>query len=255
MAFDGRRFRRRKKEQVFAEGYLLDHADVVTPQFNRQDETYFLFGREDPAVDVRYDVGTMAVTLKDKYTASVLEKLITDHDPDDTTSVMEFNITQTRPVSIFANVQNETNTAYTKCYYIPGWAAGIAPPTGNPNDKADRPFTGNSGLMRTFEKAWIRTVRVASGGSMTMSPVVPVQIPETGVYAVSLKAVQDNGIDPFDMEEITVTTAMVDATGAIDDAEIQAQLQVVTEWSHAFVYVLQTGSGVYPNVGMDKLRG
>lgn len=251
--FDGRRFRRRKAEQIFVEGYYIDHADVFTPGLNAQDETMFLFGRDDPATDKRYDVGTLQITLKDLYSSNVLEKVLTDHDPD-ATGVLEMNVKQMRPVSVFANVKNALGTAWTKSIYIPGWSAGLAPPSGNPNDKTDRVFTGNSGLMRLFDGAWIQGKRVASGGSMTLG-VTPVEVETSNKFAVAVQALFDNGTDPFDMEEVEVTEAMVTSSGGISDDEITLQLGALTSWTHAYVMFLQTGSGIYPNVAIGKMRG
>ncbi len=250
MAFTGRRFRRRKTEQIFVEGYYIDHADVFTPGLNAQDETMFLFGRNDPATDKRYDVGTLQITLKDLYPANQLEKILTDHDPDGT-GVIEMTTEQMREVSLFVNVKNQLGTAWIKSMYIPNWSAGLAPPSGNPNDKTDRVFTGNSGLPRMFDGAWINTVKVASGGAMALG-VTPVELENSGIFAVSCQVIDETA--GFDMEEIPVTAAMVDLTGAIDDAEITAQLGSLTQWTDAFFFFLQTGSGVYPNVIPGKLR-
>jgi len=73
---------------------------------------------------------------------------------------------------------------------------------------------------------------------------------------VSVKALNVVGSAPnevIDQEEVGVTAAMVTNAGNVVFSEILALLQSLTVVTHAAVYYLSTGTGVYPAVKPDKL--
>jgi hypothetical protein len=95
--------------------------------------------------------------------------------------------------------------------------------------------------------------------------VTPIPVPTGALsgnppekYAISVKAINDTvsaagGL--FDQEEVTVTAAMVTSAGNVIFAEIMSQTTLAAV-THAAVYYLSSGTGVYPATAAkpDKLR-
>lgn len=252
MATEGRRFRRRKKEDVFVEGYFIDTAIDASPNIDRQDETFHLFGKDSPDLDVQHNFGTLSLAILDKYTNNALLDIATGHNPDDGLP-HQYKVDGMTSVTVFANVKDERNTKYVKSWFMQGWSPGLPVPSGDPNSKAQFTLTGNGKLPRLFEGLWIKTKKVASGVAVTLGGDIPVEVPdETGIYAVAVKALDQTST--FEQEDVTPTTAMVTSAGNVSFAEIEAQVQDLNDVTHAFVYYLQSGTGVHPNVVMGKLR-
>lgn len=252
MALEGKRFRRRKKEDIQIEGYFVDHATDVTPGVDRADETHHLYGKDSPETDVQHNMGTLSLTVLDKFTNNAILDLITNQNPD-AGGAKQYRAQDLISAHIWANVKDEKNTKYIKSWFLGGWSPGLPLPSGDVNAKAQRVLTGNANLPREFESAWIKMKKVASGGSPTLGGDVPVLVPgESGIYAVAVKAIKDSG-GVFEQEDVDVTAAMISGAGAISFAEIGAQASISAP-THAAVYYLQTGTGVYPAVKSDKLR-
>lgn len=252
MATEGRRYRRRKKEDVFSEGYFVDTAIDVSPSVDRQDETFHIFGKDSPDLDVQHNFGTLSLAILDKYTNNAILDLANGLDPAATTA-KQYKVDLLTSMHVFANVKNERNTQYVKSWFMPGWSPGLPVPSGDPNAKAQFTMTGNGKLPRLFEGLWIKTAKVASGGAATLGGDIPVEVPsETGIYAIAVKALNEAG-GTIQQEDVTPSAAMVDSTGAVDFAEINAQVQDLAAVTDAFVYYLQSGTGVYPTVTWGKL--
>jgi hypothetical protein len=245
----GRRFRRRKKEVLFVEGVYIDHADVLTPGVDRNDETFHIFGIDSPETDVQHNYGTLTIGVLDKYTSNAILDLVTQQDPADT-APRQYRVPDLQTVDVWANVKDEGNTKYVKSYYFKGWAPGMPVPSGDPNAKAAYQVSGNAELPRQFHGAWVTSKKVSSGSpSLGVSPLL---VPLETVYALSIRAIdQTSG---FEQEEIDVTSTMVLSNGTVSFTEIAAAASVVTSPTHAFVVFLQSGTGVYPNVKPDSLR-
>ena len=252
MATKGRRFRRRKKEVIFVEGYFLDHANDAVPGVDRADETFHLYGFDSPETDIQHNYGTLSLGLLDKYTNNALLDLVTQQDPA-ATGPKQYKVDDLVGVHVWANVKDEKNTKYVKAWFIGSWNAGLPLPSGDPNAKAQITVSGNGDLPREFEGCWITTKKVASGGSPTLG-VTPVQVPgETGIYAVAIKALDETG-GGFAQEDVIPASTMVSSSGAITMSAIQAVLTTLTTVTDVFVYFLQSGTGVYPSILPDKLR-
>jgi hypothetical protein len=252
MATEGRRFRRRKKEDLFAAGYNLDTAIDASPNVDRQDETFHVFGKDSPELDVQHNFGSLSIAILDKYTNNALLDLASGLDPD-SAAIKQYKVDLLTSINMFANVKDQLNSRYVKSWFMQGWTPGLPVPSGDPNAKAQFTVTGNGKLPRLFEGAWIKTKKVASGGAATLGGDIPVEVPsETGIYAVAVQAL--NAGPPFEQEDVVPSAAMVTAGGSVVFSEIDAQVQDLTTVTHAMVYYLQTGSGVYPNIVFGRLR-
>lgn len=254
MALSGRRYRRRKKEALFVEGYFIDHANVLTPGVNETDETFHMFGKDSPDLDKQVNFGTLTIGILDKFANNELLDLLTEQDPD-ASGPREYNVNVLQSADVWANVKDEINSRYIRSWMIKSWSPGLPVPSGNPEAKAVFTIAGNGELPRLFEGVWIQAAKVASGGGATLGGDTPVEVPpSTGLYAVSIKAITDVGGD-FNQEDISVSSDMVDNAGSVDFAEIEAFVTTLTlPLTHAYILYLQSGTGVYPNVQPDKLR-
>lgn len=248
MALAGRRFRRRKKEDIFCEGYFINHANVATPDVNQQDEIFHLFGKDSPETDRLQNYGTLTLTVLDLYTNNAILDLITGNDPGVST-VRQYKTDDLTSVHIWANVKNALNTQYVKSWILESWNPGMPMPSGNPEAKAAVSIVGNANLPRQFQGAFISMKKVASGAANIGD--TPVLVPGETNYAVAVKALNIGSV--LDAEEVPVSAAMISSSGAISWSEVLANI-TLTPITHLAVYYLKTGAGVYPTVAPDKLR-
>lgn len=256
MPLEGRRFRRRKKEDVFVEGYFIDHATDVMPTADRSDEVHQIYGKDSPELDVQHNQGALTITVLDKFTSNDLLDLITGQNPA-AALPRQYNADALTSVHAWGNVKSARNAQYIRSWFLGGWSPGVPVPTGDANAKAAWQLAGNGDLPRIFEGAWIKSKKVQSGGSPVLGDA-PVLVPNETVYAVAVKAIRDVA-GSFDQLDVTVTPGMVSSTGVVSFAEIEAQAATwqggpLASITHAMVYFLQTGAGVYPAAGMGKLR-
>jgi hypothetical protein len=237
---------------VFVEGYFIDTAIDVSPSVDRQDETFHIFGKDSPDLDVQHNFGTLSLAILDKFTNNAILDLVNGLNPA-SVAARQYKVDLLTSVHVFANVKDEKNTRYVKSWFVPGWSAGLPVPSGDPNSKAQFTMTGNGKLPRLFEGLWIKTAKVASGGAATLGGDIPVEVPsETGIYAIAVKALNETG-GTILQEDVIPSAAMVDSTGAVDFSEIDAQVQDLAAVTDAFVYYLQSGTGVYPTVVYGQL--
>jgi len=252
MPLEGRRFRRRKKEDIFAEGFFIDHATDVTPNVDKSDESNHLYGKDSPEADVQHNQGTLTIAVLDKFSNNALMDLITGQDPA-AALPKRYDIDDLTSVHVWANVRDRKNTQYIKSWLIAGWSPGMPLPSGDANAKAQVQMQGNGNLPRQFEGAWIKSAKVASGASPVPLGSTPVIVPglPANMYAISVRAI-NSGANLFDQEELDVTPTLVTAAGLVwPEVLTQTSLAAVT---HAMVLFLQTGAGIYPTVTMGKLR-
>jgi hypothetical protein len=252
MALEGRRFRRRRKEQVFVEGYFLDHATDVLPGIDRTEETHNLFGSDIPETDVQQNVGSLSLNVLDKFANNAILDLITQQDPGGALP-RQYRAEDITAVHVWANVKNAKNTAFIRSWIVEGWTPGMPYPVGGPEAKTAFQMQGPGNKPRMFEGAWIKSKKVASGASPTLGDT-PVVVPlEANIYAVAVKAIYDQG-GTFEQQDIPITATVVNSSGAIAMAEVLAAATEITGVTHVMAYYLQTGTGVYPTVTMGKLR-
>lgn len=249
----GRRFRRRKKEVLFVEGYYIDHANDIVPGLDRQDEQFHVFGNDSPETDVQHNYGTLQIGILDKETSNALLDLVTNQNPE-STAHRQYRVQDLTSVDVWMNVKDSGNTKYIKALLFTGWTPGMPLPSGAPNDKATYSVTGNSDLPRQFQGVWIDAVKVASGAANIGA--TPVSIPgETNIFALRIKAINAVAQTSFDQISVPVSTAMVSSTGAITwSAILSAVGSDLPAVTHAYILYLQSGTGVYPNEQPGKLR-
>lgn len=251
MATGGRRFRRRKFEDIMVEGYFIDHAMDVIPSFEETDETFHLYGKNDPDTDKQINVGRLQLSVYDKYTNNAILDLATGNDPGvGVTVVKQYRTADLTAISVWGNVKNQVQTAYVKSYFVPNWTPGMPMPSGGANDKAQFQFNGQSGLHEMFENAWITGRKVASSALMAVN-ATPVVLPrEANIYAIRIMAINDlTGTGgQFETEDIAPTNAMFPQTGILSIAAIGPAVTQLATVSHVYVNFLQTGAGIYPTV-------
>lgn len=262
MAQEGRRFRRRKKEDVFVCGYFLDHATDVTPGVGNQDEQHFLYGKDNPEVDSQPTVGSLSVTILEKFSNNDILAILTGQNPD-AANPKQFRAEDMGSVHIWGNVKDAKNSKYIKSWILTGWTPALpVPGPGGANEKTTRQITGNGDLPRFFEGAWIKSKKIASGASPASLGDTPVAVPNetdpnTGAqnYAVAVKAIRDAG-GVFEQEEIPVTSTLVSSTGGVSFTEMNTTAKELSgPITHAMIYYLQSGTGVHPTIVQGKLRG
>jgi len=254
---------RKQRITRFIDGYFVDNANVATPDVNKTDETFHVFGKDSPESDVLNNYGTLTLGLLDKYTSNAILDLITGQDPGDT-APHRYQADDLGTVHVWANIKDAKNTQYLKSWFLGGWAPGLPMPSGNPEAKAAVSIVGNGHLPEQYQGCFVMMKKVSSGAAVSMG-VTPIPVPTGSLsgnppekYAISVKAINDTTASPggkFDQEEVTVTAAMVTSAGTVVFSEIMSQttLPAVT---HAAVYYLSSGTGVYPTASAkpDKLR-
>ena len=251
MATSGRRFRRRKVEDVFCEGYFIDHAFDVMPSFEETDETFHIYGQNSPDTDKQINVGRLQISVYDKFTNNAILDLATGNDPGvGITVVRQYRVPDLAAISVWGNVKNQAQSAYVKSYFVPNWTPGLPMPSGGANDKAQFQFNGQAGLPQMFENAWITGKKVASSALMAVG-ATPVELPkQTNIFAIRIMAINDltGSGGAFETEDIAPTNAMFPNTGILSIADIGPAVTSLATVSHVYVNYLQTGTGIYPTV-------
>lgn len=246
-AVEGRKWRRRKKEDVQIEGYAIDSVTDLGPSIDRADETFHEYGKDSPSTDVQHNFSSLTMTVLDKFDSNDILSLITGQDPA-AAGAKQYRVQDLTSVHVWANVKDQKNTKYIRSWFIAGWSPGMPMPAGDPNAKAQWQMTGNGNLPRVFEGAWVKMKKVASGAGMTITDA-PVPVPgETNIYAIGVKVYKSS---TKEQDEVDVTAAMVEASGAVHPSEIAKQTTLV--YTDVLVYYLQSGTGVWPTVQSSKL--
>src|SRR5687768_10726294 len=100
MSTSGRRFRRRKKEDLFVEGYFIDHANDLMPGLDRNEEIHHLYGKDSPETDIQHNVGTLTIGVLDKFVNNAILDLITGQDPGIVTPAGTISATPVRQFNV-----------------------------------------------------------------------------------------------------------------------------------------------------------
>ena len=77
----------------------------------------------------------------------------------------------------------------------------------------------------------------------------PLPVPqETGIYAVQVQGLQISG-STLSQESVAVSNLMVSSSGAVDFGAIEGALtDLDAPLTHALIFYLQSGTGVYPSI-------
>ena len=255
MALKASDFPKRKKEQLFVEGYEIDCANDITPGFGNTEETFHFFGASQPVLDNRVDNGTLSIALLEKRKANnKFLDVLHRYDPDDT-STRKYNWESMNEVTVWVNRKNAAGTQYEKAIVYPDWMPTPGLPTGAAKDPGVRTFAGNCEVPQEFTQPIIaEKIAVSSGAggyTGTLSKATPLEIPvNTGKYAVKVLAIEEtrsgNTITKFNTEDIEIKSSTVTSGGAVTIA--QSDLDEIGGPNYVYVlYLYDKSQGIHPD--------
>jgi len=250
--------RKRKKEDVFVEGYLLQNVTELTPGIDSTDDSVDVFSDDDPVTDKIIDNGTLSMTIRDKYGDLTLQSLVTGQDPG-ATGDKQFYYSAVSPVSVWTNIRNAANTEYTGSVLYNDWTPTPGLPTGGAGDKSSRTYTGQTKIPKEFNQPLSARLVVDSTPYFTWGSAAESDIPQvpgtSSVLAVRLLAMDSTN---YAFEDITPTAGMVQwsASGTrweVDFTAIEAALTSLTAGAVDQAYVIflyDKTLGIYPTAGL-----
>ena len=261
---------KRKKEHVFAEGYVVDVATELTGGVAATEEVIHIYGQDDPITDITADNATLTITVYDKKENNRLLEALQRIDPGTATS-WTYDWANVYETTIWANRFNVTNTEYTRSALYKNWLPVPGMTAGDASAKGTRTFAGNAGLPKEYslpilgEKLALTTGASGTSWTATIAKATPQAVPavtvEPGVtattlYAIRVMAIQEErsgtSLTKFDIEDLDITAAMVGVAGAVTingAAAPTGDLNKLTWATHVYINYLYTAStGVYPTV-------
>ena len=261
---------KRKKENVFAEGYEIDVATELTGGVAATEEVIHIYGQDDPITDITADNATLTITVYDKKENNRLLEALQRIDPGTATS-WTYDWANVYETTIWANRFNVTNTEYTRSALYKNWLPVPGMTAGDASAKGTRTFAGNAGLPKEYslpilgEKLALTTGASGTSWTATIAKATPQAVPavtvEPGVtattlYAIRVMAIQEErsgtSLTKFDIEDLDITAAMVGVAGAVTingAAAPTGDLNKLTWATHVYINYLYTAStGVYPTV-------
>lgn len=269
---------RRKREELFIEGYFVEAADDVTAGVDSTDETIHLLGKPSPLVGVSVDNGNVSVTiLRENAAGQNLVQVITDNDPSATDLSGAKRIAWDAVVArnLWINTTNHARTMYLGGTFYPQWIPSITGPAGAPNDRGRRTFAGKSSIPVEITGAGVSIqCRLVLSGNQHAIPgdaksgnsifvnsgTGLIAVPGKGtttapVYALGITTIASGSATSWTWDFIdgdSVTASMILATGRLEWSAIAAASDVVP--SHAMVYYIFSGTGIYPASGFSPSK-
>jgi hypothetical protein len=257
---------KRKKENVFVEGYAVDCATELTGAVDASSEVAHVYGQDDAIKDVTVNTGTLSLTVYDKKSNNVLLDSLQQIDPDDTGTKV-YNWNNIYNTSVWANRFNADNTQYTRGVFYGKWIPVPGMTTGDTNAKGTRTFAGNCDVPKEYNQPILgekkKLTTGASGTTWTTSlSYTPLQVNpgETpALYAIRVVAIQETRsgttITEIGQDDLVIDAAMV-TSGKTVTVEL-GDLSTLSWATHVYVnYIYNKTLGVSPtvaNVGMYKL--
>lgn len=261
---------KRKKENVFAEGYEIDVASELTGAVASTEEVIHVYGQDDPIMDITTDNATLTLTVYDKKDNNTLLEALQRIDGATATSYV-YDWDNVYETTIWSNRFNTTNTQYTRSAIYKHWLPVPGMTAGDASAKGTRTFAGNSEVPQEYsqpilgEKLALTTGATGYSWTAQLSKATPEAVPNpsvepgvstTTLYAIRVMAVNEvrsgTSLVNFDSEELTITAAMVDSGGAITidgESAPSGDLNKLTWATHVYVnYLYAKGLGVYPSV-------
>jgi len=257
---------KRKKEQVFAEGYEIDVATELTGGISATEEVMHVYGDDDPIIDITVDNATLTINVYDKKENNKLLEALQRIDPDTSTDFI-YKWDNVYSTTIWANRFNDTRTQYIRSIVYQDWLPVPGMVTGDASARGARSFAGNAKIAREYKHPIIgEKVALTTGASgttwtatLTKAPVraIPNETLEPGTTAVTLYAIRVVTINEqrivtslthFDSERLEIDANMVasDGTVTIDGSNDLGNLSWAT---HVYVnYLYDNSRGVYPNI-------
>jgi len=262
---------KRKKEQVFAEGYLIDVASELTGTVAASEEVVHVYGQDDPILDINVDNSTLTVTVYDKEENNRLLEALQRVDPD-TATTFQYKWDNIYETTIWANRFNRSNTEYTRSVIYKNWLPVPGMPAGDAAAKGTRTFAGNGEIPREYnypiigEKLALTTGATGYAWTATLAKATPVAVPNvaikpgntaTTLYAIRVMAINEvrdgTSLAAFDQEELAIDAAMVDSNGTIRITG-NTDMDKLSWATHVYVNYLYTNSvGTYPELKSNGL--
>lgn len=248
---------KRKKEQVFAEGYFINCASDATGAVAATEDVIHIYGQDDPLLDMRVDNGTLSLTVYDKADNNNLLDATTQKDPDfSATENRRYKWDDVKETTVWINRKNMANDKYERSTFYKNWIPVPGMPTGAPETRNTRVFAGNCEIPKEYNQPILgeklALTSGANGYTATLAKETPLKIPDAAnIYALRVVAIYEvragNEITTFNKEDLDITTSMVSSAGAI--SLTQSDLDEVT-WPNAVYvnYLYDDDEGVYPTV-------
>jgi len=266
---------KRKKEEVYAEGYVIDVATELTGGAAASEEVIHVYGQDDPITDITVDNGTLTISVYDKKENNRLLDALQRIDPDDSSNWI-YDWSNVYETTIWANRFNTANSQYTRSIMYKNWLPVPGVTAGDASAKGTRTFAGNSGLPREYnlpilgEKLALVTGASGTSWTATLTKAVPEAVPTptdepgtttTTKYAIRVMAVNEqrsgDELTHFEAEDLTITADMVTSGGAVvinGAASPTGDLNSLSWATHVYVNILYpAGNGVYPTVKSNGL--
>lgn len=256
---------KRKREQPFIEGHNLDGVDDFTIGTDTTDETIHILGTASALAGTTVENGNISVTiLREDAAGQTLVQVITDNDPVIAdTNAKYLNWDNVKERNLWVNIMNEDKDQYLGAIFIPKWVAAITGPAGAPNDRGRRTFTGRSTIPQEFTGIGFNIQSELLSGTEDMRTHTPSLVPGTSAtYAVGIRGIASGPGDTWETEMLVLedmTAAMVSSAGVVDWDAVAAATKFLTmdtggagsatQMTHAMVYFLHSGDGVYPSSG------
>lgn len=245
---------KRKKEQVFVEGYRINCATDITGGVAADETVSHVYGQDDVLTDINVNNGTLSLTIYDKKDNNVLLDALQENDPNDA-QAKQYNWNNVVDTCVWINRKNTANTQYNRSTWYKGWLPVPGMSAGDPGAKGTRTFAGNSAAPREFSQPIIGELLALSsgaGGYTTRLTYSPVQIPEESVYALRVIAMSVTRNPLTHISFISKEDLVVDTTMVLANKNIvidQADLESVTYPNWVYVnYLYDKASGIHPTI-------
>lgn len=242
--------RKRKKEDLFVEGYYIASASDVTSSIDAAQASIEIYGEDDPLTSTTVNNGTLNVTLYDKSGDITLQSLLTNQDPGATGSNKQFYYSDVTPVGAWINIKDKDNTKYVSSMFFNNWVPTPGMPQGGAGEKAQRAFSGQCGIPKEFTQPLVSERITLSGSPALMYGPWAVPGSSPAVYAVKILAIDDTST--WKTQEVKVSSTMVLANKSVSKTAIEAGLDaaIFATATKAFILYLTdnaVNTGVYPS--------
>ncbi len=242
---------KRKKEDVYAEGYVINVATEVLGATSATETVTHLFGQDSVLTDITVDNGTLSLTVFDKKDDNKILDILNEEDPDLTDSQrVQYNWEDVIETTVWTNRKNKNNDQYMRSAFYKDWLPVPGMDVGGPSERGMRTFTGNCDVPKEFnEPIFGEKLVVTSGASgyttsgLSALSYTPLEVPtNTGLYALRVVAIEEERdattsmITKFNREELDVDAGMVSSVGAVVIA--QSDLSVIGGPNRVFVNYL-----------------
>ena len=249
--------RKRKKEDLFVEGYYIPSASDVTSGIDAAQNSIDVYGEDDPLTETTVNNGTLNVTLYEKTGDITLQSLLTNQDPG-ATGNHQFYYNEVTSVGAWINVKDKDNTKYVRSMFFNNWVPTPGLPQGGAGEKSQRAYSGQCGIPKEFDQP-IVSERVTLTGSPALQ-YGPWAVPGSSpaVYAIKILAIDDTS--SWKTQEVKVSATMVLADKSVSKTAIEAALDaaIFSAATQAFILYLADNAvvtGVYPSFAPNAANG